>query len=180
MGGLSRSRQHCARPRIVVRRNVPLAIVTLLMLLACTGPDQGSPAAQQNTGSRVASTVADCPDPPIPPGIYAKTIHLRDPGARRFSIAGRWTWGAGVADPNCVYESWFVFEVHGEVVFVDAHPYTLGPNGTLVFHGAQEPAGRYHVSIHGDRVILTVIRGRDWPTRTAVQTINPWILQESA
>jgi len=156
-------------------------MVAVILLAACTGGDPGpTPTAGAHAASGEPPTI-DCPEPPIPPGIYAKTIRPSELPPDFRLIAGQWTWGAGVADPNCFYESWFILRVRGRAAYVDIHPYTLGPDGTIVFHGAQEPDGRYEIAIHGDRVTFTEVPGTDLECcRAPVQTTNPWILQELA
>ena len=167
-------------------RRVALAFaVASVLLSACTGGSTPTSAGASggSVGKSPASGSAACPESPLPVGIYHARIRPSDvtrvheyaPELADF-IVGEWTSGVGVADPNCYYTFWAVLRLHGEVRFVDSHPFTVPAPGEVTLHGAQECAGTYRIERDGDEFRWKLIA--DCPTgRPEVHTIATWVLE---
>lgn len=185
----------------MIRRMPPVPAMTLcvaLLLLTTTCQRNGGEVVDKSaspTGDAAeAERAPRCPDPVIPPGVYVANIRKADvreafqaaanPDLEipdRFGnpelldfIPGRWTWYAGVADPNCFVTAWFTLEQEGEVAFVDAHPHTILPDGTIVLHGATEPPSRYSVALSHGALTFELV-GADFLARFVVHTAAPWV-----
>jgi len=169
-----------------VRRTTAVACLLIAALAACAHAG-GMPVVRASVGAENSgSSASTCPPSPIPPGIYTKTITSRqtheyarshdvDYAANALGfIIGTWRMYVGVADPNCYYTDWHPLRVNGQVVFVDAHPFTVAGKDRIVFHGSEEPDGLYEVIAHPGSIRLISLS--DWGTRRAVHEIGPWKL----
>jgi hypothetical protein len=161
-------------------------LLTSALLAACAQAVRTQEVRASVRAGSSATSPSVCPPSPIPPGIYTKTItsrqtheyarsHQVDYNAQALGfIVGTWMMYVGVADPNCYYTDWHPLRVNGQVVFVDAHPFTVVGKDRIVFHGSEEPDGLYEVMARPGYIRLIGLS--DWGTRRAVHEIGPWKL----